>query len=108
MFLVPTNEKRKCGKAEWESWRVGVGRKPIILLQAKVPMSGPVRRSRRVHAQGGNSPAPATLLKKPLCRAHVGEEMSEENPGKGSRKVVRCRITLCSMRRSGRSFFCFC
>lgn len=43
------------------------GRDPIIILLSKVPWSGPVQRSRGVHAQGGNSLAPDAFLKKPLC-----------------------------------------
>lgn len=79
------------------------GRNPIILLLSKVPGSGPVQRSRR----GDNSQAPNTLLKKPLCRAHAREEMSEHSSGNSSRKAVWCGITLCSMRTHGRCFFCF-
>lgn len=64
------------------------GRDPIILLLSEVPMSEPVQRGGGVHAQGGNSLAPNELLKKPLCRVHLREEMSEHGSGNSSRKAV--------------------
>lgn len=41
-----------------------------------------------LRAQGGDSAAPATPPKKPLCRARIREEMSEQSPGNSGRKAV--------------------
>ena len=94
----------------WQGRTGGLGRveNPSFCCRPKCLWAGRYRGAGGVRAQGGNSPAPTTLLEKPLCRAHVREKMSEQSPSNSGRKAVGCRITLWSMRSSGRSFFCFC